>query len=80
MKCRQRKKAWLANLQSKVEYLTADNDTLHSTVTNLKDEISSLRAILSAHANCPIGVDTNRPSGSGIVGQQPGFHQAGFQQ
>ncbi|KAK4046531.1 Transcription factor [Microbotryomycetes sp. JL201] len=55
LKCRQRKKAWLANLQSKVEMLTTDNETLQSTVTNLKEEIQSLRAILAAHANCPVG-------------------------
>ncbi|KAK4049485.1 Transcription factor [Microbotryomycetes sp. JL221] len=54
LKCRQRKKAWLANLQAKVEMLTTDNETLQSTVTNLKEEIQSLRAILSAHANCPV--------------------------
>lgn len=62
LKCRQRKKAWLANLQSKVEMLTTDNDTLNSTVTNLKEEIQSLRAILQAHANCPIAA-TAAPAG-----------------
>ena len=61
LKCRQRKKAWLANLQSKVEMLTTDNDTLQQTVTNLKEEIQSLRAILQAHANCPVA-STAQPS------------------
>jgi ATF/CREB family transcription factor len=33
LKCRQRKKAWLTQLQAKVEYLTAENDRLASTLT-----------------------------------------------
>lgn len=33
LKCRQRKKAWLTQLQAKVEYLTAENDRLTSTLT-----------------------------------------------
>lgn len=88
LKCRQRKKAWLANLQSKVEILTADNDTLNSTVANLREEISSLRAILSAHSNCPVGVgvdptrEDNRRSisggSSGIGGGPIGTGQVGF--
>ncbi|KAK4698633.1 ATF/CREB family transcription factor, partial [Phenoliferia sp. Uapishka_3] len=64
LKCRQRKKAWLANLQSKVEILTGDNETLSSTVTNLKDEVASLRAILAAHASCPIAVANSERRGS----------------
>ena len=53
LKCRQRKKAWLASLQTKVESLTQDNEGLQATVTHLTDEIASLRAILAAHRDCP---------------------------
>ncbi|KAI5481877.1 hypothetical protein MNV49_000154 [Pseudohyphozyma bogoriensis] len=70
LKCRQRKKAWLANLQSKVELLSADNDTLQSTVTNLKDEVSSLRAILAAHANCPVAISNADRRGPAAYPQQ----------
>ncbi|KAL8279183.1 hypothetical protein RQP46_008439 [Phenoliferia psychrophenolica] len=76
LKCRQRKKAWLANLQSKVEILTGDNETLQSTVTNLKDEVASLRAILAAHASCPIAVANGERRGSQAYangGQQSRF-------
>ncbi|ORY56532.1 hypothetical protein BCR35DRAFT_326949 [Leucosporidium creatinivorum] len=77
LKCRQRKKAWLANLQSKVEMLTTDNDTLQSTVTNLKEEIQSLRAILQAHANCPVAATAPGPRGPapGGAGYPPNGHQ-----
>ncbi|BGP40206.1 Transcription factor [Rhodotorula kratochvilovae] len=62
LKCRQRKKAWLQSLQTKVELLTTDNDALQSTVNNLKEEVHSLRAILAAHANCPVALG-NVPNG-----------------
>jgi ATF/CREB family transcription factor len=72
LKCRQRKKAWLANLQSKVEFLTQDNDTLQSTVQNLKDEISSLRSILSQHTTCSMGPGGDRRASQtmGMMGMQ----------
>ncbi|OOQ83403.1 putative bZIP transcription factor (AtfA) [Penicillium brasilianum] len=35
LKCRQRKKQWLANLQAKVELFTTENDALTATVTQL---------------------------------------------
>lgn len=83
LKCRQRKKAWLQSLQTKVELLTTDNDALQNTVSHLREEISSLRAILSAHANCPIAM-----SNSGVPMQPPppqqqqsqGVHHAPQQQ
>ncbi|GAA5822242.1 hypothetical protein JCM3770_005862, partial [Rhodotorula araucariae] len=62
LKCRQRKKAWLQSLQTKVELLTTDNDTLQSTVNNLKEEVHSLRAILAAHANCPVALGNVPPA------------------
>lgn len=61
LKCRQRKKQWLSQLQNKVEYLTADNETLQSTVTRLREEVSNLRAVLGAHGDCQMNV----PSGPG---------------
>ncbi|KPV74614.1 uncharacterized protein RHOBADRAFT_53583 [Rhodotorula graminis WP1] len=62
LKCRQRKKAWLQSLQTKVELLTTDNDTLQSTVNNLKEEVHSLRSILAAHANCPVALGNAPPA------------------
>ncbi|KDE08947.1 hypothetical protein MVLG_01037 [Microbotryum lychnidis-dioicae p1A1 Lamole] len=74
LKCRQRKKTWLANLQYKVESLTTDNDTLQATVTNLKEEIQSLRAILQAHANCPVASGADR-RGSSVQNLAPNGQQ-----
>ena len=45
-KCRQRKKAWLASLQAKVEYLQTDNESLQSTVEALRAEVLFLKSQL----------------------------------
>ncbi|KAF9976286.1 hypothetical protein BGZ73_008832 [Actinomortierella ambigua] len=54
LKCRQRKKQWLSNLQAKVEYLTTDNEHLQSQTAALRDEIIHLKALLLAHKDCPV--------------------------
>lgn len=54
MKCRQRKKQWLANLQAKVEIFSSENDALSAQVTQLREEILNLKTILIAHKDCPI--------------------------
>lgn len=55
LKCRQRKKQWLANLQAKVEMYSAENDSLNSQVATLHDEIRNLRNLLIQHKDCPVG-------------------------
>ncbi|KAF9126026.1 hypothetical protein BGW39_006989 [Mortierella sp. 14UC] len=54
LKCRQRKKQWLTNLQAKVEYLTNDNEHLQGQTATLRDEIIHLKALLLAHKDCPV--------------------------
>ncbi|KAF9891103.1 hypothetical protein FE257_005039 [Aspergillus nanangensis] len=54
LKCRQRKKQWLANLQEKVELFTSENDALTATVTQLREEIVNLKTLLLAHKDCPV--------------------------
>ncbi|KAI9469797.1 MAG: hypothetical protein EXX96DRAFT_654234 [Benjaminiella poitrasii] len=54
LKCRQRKKQWLQNLQDKVEYLTADNEQLHLQTNALKEELIQLKTLLMAHKDCPV--------------------------
>ncbi|KAG0248258.1 hypothetical protein BG011_000269 [Mortierella polycephala] len=54
LKCRQRKKQWLINLQAKVEYLTTDNEHLQSQTVAMQDEIIHLKALLLAHKDCPV--------------------------
>jgi ATF/CREB family transcription factor len=54
LKCRQRKKQWLANLQAKVEMYGTENDALNATVQQLREEIVSLKTLLLAHKDCPV--------------------------
>ncbi|KAI4212165.1 MAG: hypothetical protein LQ351_005034 [Letrouitia transgressa] len=54
LKCRQRKKQWLANLQAKVEIFSSENDTLSAQVNALREEIMQLKTILVQHKDCPI--------------------------
>jgi len=54
LKCRQRKKQWLANLQAKVEIFSTENDALSATVTQLREEIVNLKSLLLAHKDCPV--------------------------
>ena len=54
LKCRQRKKQWLANLQAKVEIFSSENDALSAQVTQLREEIVNLKTILLAHKDCPV--------------------------
>lgn len=54
LKCRQRKKQWLANLQQKVEIYTAENDNLSAQLNALREEVVNLKTILMAHKDCPV--------------------------
>ncbi|KAK9767664.1 Transcription factor [Basidiobolus ranarum] len=62
LKCRQRKKQWLNNLQAQVEYLSQENETLQSQATSLREEIINLKTLLLAHKNCPVA------QANGVIG------------
>lgn len=72
LKCRQRKKAWLAQLQAKVEYLTDENERLSSALISAREEISRLSAVVGGGANVvgsiPMGVNVNGVNGVGVSG------------
>jgi len=58
LKCRQRKKAWLAQLQAKNEYLTQENQRLQEALVSTREELARLSA---GAPLIPIGVPTNPP-------------------
>lgn len=77
LKCRQRKKQWLANLQAKVELFTTENDALTATVTQLREEIVNLKTLLLAHKDCPV----SQAQGLGPLmmnGMGPGYEHHGY--
>ncbi|CDZ98072.1 Transcriptional activator FOSB/c-Fos and related bZIP transcription factors [Phaffia rhodozyma] len=53
LKCRQRKKAWLGQLQQKVEYLELENGQLTNTISTLRDEVNRLQSVLSKSGLLP---------------------------
>lgn len=60
LKCRQRKKAWLAQLQAKVEFLSQENERLTSALVASREEISRLSALVGG-----VGVGTGVTNGPG---------------
>ncbi|KAI8885418.1 hypothetical protein K501DRAFT_163890, partial [Backusella circina FSU 941] len=52
LKCRQRKKQWLNNLQTRVEFLSNDNEQLQIQVNLMREEAINLRNLLMAHKDC----------------------------
>ncbi|KAK1754635.1 transcription factor atf1 [Echria macrotheca] len=54
LKCRQRKKQWLANLQNKVEVFSTENDNLTAQISALREEVVNLKTLLLAHKDCPV--------------------------
>lgn len=70
LKCRQRKKQWLANLQAKVEIFSTENDTLSSQVAALREEIVGLKTLLLQHKDCPV----SQSQGLGGYFQQQEFN------
>ena len=78
LKCRQRKKQWLANLQAKVELFSTENDALSQTVTQLREELVNLKTLLLAHKDCPVSVQQGI-AGSAMamyLGADSGNHHA----
>jgi len=59
LKCRQRKKAWLAQLQAKNEYLTQENQRLQEALVSTREELARLTA---GGPLIPVGVAGNAPS------------------
>lgn len=60
LKCRQRKKQWLTNLQERVEYLTNDNEQLQLQASLMRNEVLNLRSLLMAHKECSNGLQQSQ--------------------
>ena len=67
LKCRQRKKQWLQNLQQKVELFSTENDALTAQVAGLREEVLNLKTLLIAHKDCPIAQQQHAQGLSGYL-------------
>jgi ATF/CREB family transcription factor len=54
LKCRQRKKQWLANLQHKIEMMSTENEGIMAENRRLHAENVNLKTMLMAHKDCPV--------------------------
>ncbi|KAJ2962156.1 hypothetical protein NQZ79_g2636 [Umbelopsis isabellina] len=75
-KCRQKKKAWMQDLEQRSEEITNRNKALHETVSMLKEEVLFLKNQLLAHRGCDCTVVKNYIQTSGtfsnfLNGNQP---------
>ena len=72
LKCRQRKKAWLAQLQAKVEYLSNENERLTSALVASREEIARLSALVgAASVGQPVPLPVSGAGNSMSVGVGP---------
>ncbi|ESZ89647.1 hypothetical protein SBOR_9967 [Sclerotinia borealis F-4128] len=78
LKCRQRKKQWLNNLQAKVDTYTNENEHLQQKVQSMENEIHQLRTMLMAHKDTPLGQQQGLPAYvmPPLYEDQPHIHQA----
>ncbi|KAI7900934.1 uncharacterized protein BX663DRAFT_515761 [Cokeromyces recurvatus] len=54
LKCRQRKKQWMSDLEDQVEFLSNDNEKLELEADALRKEINELKFLLVTHKHCSI--------------------------
>lgn len=57
LKCRQRKKQWVQELQAKLESYSSQNSLLNRQIVSLQDEVLALRNTLLNHRSCSQGLD-----------------------
>ncbi|KAJ2704420.1 Transcription factor [Coemansia sp. IMI 203386] len=77
LKCRQRKKKQLKELQERHDFISMQNEALRADYLKLREVSLNLRALLVAHRECPVaqangvyGID-NLPIGTPAVSLQP---------
>lgn len=68
-RCRQKRKSWIYNLESKAEELTNVNNKLQKEITSLRGEVAHLKKLLIAHKDCPVTLQ--QKSTGQILSQQP---------
>lgn len=54
MRCRQKRKQWIDNLEEKARDLQAVNERLQREIECLRGEVSQLKTALLAHKDCPV--------------------------
>ncbi|XP_054713764.1 cyclic AMP-dependent transcription factor ATF-2-like [Uloborus diversus] len=54
IRCREKRKQWITNLEKKADELARTNTQLQHEVTTLRNEVAHLKTMLLAHKDCPV--------------------------
>ncbi|PNF42975.1 Cyclic AMP-dependent transcription factor ATF-2 [Cryptotermes secundus] len=54
MRCREKRKTWIQELERRAEEMLATNQQLQSEVASLRKEVADLKTLLLAHKDCPV--------------------------
>ncbi|KAJ9598633.1 hypothetical protein L9F63_010687 [Diploptera punctata] len=54
MRCREKRKTWIQELEKRAEDMQRINQQLQSEVSGLRAEVASLKTLLIAHKDCPV--------------------------
>ncbi|XP_049804881.1 cyclic AMP-dependent transcription factor ATF-2 [Schistocerca nitens] len=56
MRCREKRKSWIKDLEKRADILQTSNDQLQAEVKSLRAELATLKALLLQHKNCSVSV------------------------
>jgi hypothetical protein len=54
MRCREKRKTWIQELEKRAEDMLQTNQQLQSEVASLRKEVADLKTLLLAHKDCPV--------------------------
>lgn len=54
MRCREKRKFWMAALEQRAEQMMSNNQQLQVEVGALRSEVAHLKTLLLAHRDCPV--------------------------
>ena len=73
-RCRQKRKVWVNNLESKADNITTHNQRLQNEVNSLRGEVAKLKSLLLAHKDCDIFIQ-QRNNGQIKLDDTPSTHR-----
>lgn len=56
MRCRQKKREWLKSLETRLDYLSHDNELLEHQISGMKEEIVNIKTLLLANKHCKVAL------------------------
>lgn len=54
MRCREKRKTWVKELERRANEMLKTNGQLQHEVSMLRDEVAQLKTLLLAHRDCPV--------------------------